>query len=147
MKNKKIIFLLSILTIFISTASFTYAYFDLKINGNETANNIEAQTGTLMLVYTDSPEIVANKIEPGWTATKTITVENTGTLDAIYNLKWKELTNEFIRNELNYKINCTSNMEESTTNNSVSSSVPKFPGNILENIYIYIYICRRKTYL
>ena len=137
MKNKKIIFLLSIIAIFISTASFTYAYFDLKINGNETANNIEVQTGTLKLVYTDSPEIVANKIKPGWTVTKTIIVENIGTLDATYNLKWKELTNEFIRNELNYKINCTSNMEESTINNKASFSVPKFPGNILENVYIY----------
>ena len=65
------------------------------------------QAGTLSLEYIDGPEVVAERIQPGWSTTKEITVKNTGTLEASFNLIWQELTNEIINNEMVLSATCT----------------------------------------
>ncbi len=65
------------------------------------------ETGSLSLRYVDGAEIVIQNIKPDDTFTKTIYVANTGTLDAMYNLIWQELTNEIIKNEMLIKGTCT----------------------------------------
>ena len=64
------------------------------------------EAGTLKLVYTDSPQIVGSNIKPGWTVTKEVIVENTGTLDTEYNIIWQELTNEITNNEMFISATC-----------------------------------------
>lgn len=72
-------------------------------------------TGTLELIYTDGKQIVMNNIKLGSTITKEITVKNTGTLSAEYNLIWQELTNEIINDEMVMSATCTRLNSNGTT--------------------------------
>ena len=77
----------------IAIISVSYAYFTAAIVNNEVKDQV-VETGTLSLRYVDGAEVVMQNIKPGDTITKTVYVANTGTLDAVYNLLWQELTNE-----------------------------------------------------
>ena len=140
MKEKKILFVTGIILLFFMSVGLSYSYFTIAVNGNETAKDMVVETGTLKLEYTDGPEIIAKSIQPGWKITKTITVENTGTLDAIYNLKWKELTNTITNDELLYDLDCESNIDTCSyinTNINEPQPVPSSPDIIMGDIIIY----------
>lgn len=117
MKDKKFIFAIVLVAVFILSASLTYAYFKLTVSGNNVAETVNVSTTKLQLEYTDGKEITADGIEPGWIMTKTITVENTGTEEVFYDLGWQELTNEIEQDELKISGTCDSgsceNIEES----------------------------------
>ena len=68
-------------------------------SGNETAKGDVVETGTLSIVYTNGQEIRGEDILPGWSETKTFTVENTGTVEATYNINWEKLTNTFVNKQ------------------------------------------------
>ena len=106
-KEEKIIFSFVLLFIFIGTIGFSYGYFRAEFAYSSDA--IEVTTGTLELKYSDdSPLIYKNNFKPGETIIKTITVENTGTLDAVYDLIWKEYKNEITNDELTISAVCDS---------------------------------------
>ena len=84
----------------------SYAYFGTNIIGNETAKKQTVMTGDLELTFTDNTEISLDNAFPGDSFTKTISVKNTGTLDASYNLVWTKLTNEIINDELVIEATC-----------------------------------------
>ena len=100
MNDKRILFVTGIVLLFLMSVWLSYAYFSSSVIGNENAKDMVVEAGTLKLVYTDSPQIVGSNIKPGWTVTKEVTVENTGTLDTEYNIIWQELTNEITNNEM-----------------------------------------------
>ena len=79
-KDKKMLFGIGIVFLFLATVSFTYAYFTATIVNKDVKDQV-VQTGTLELTYTDGPEIIMNNIKPGATITKEISVKNTGTLN------------------------------------------------------------------
>ena len=106
MENKKIYAYIGVVFLLIITVSFSYAYFNIKVSGNDISKNMVVEVGTLKLTYTDSPQIVANNIKPGWTTTKTVSVKNNGTLDTAYNIVWQELTNTILKNELVISATC-----------------------------------------
>ena len=108
MKNndKKMLFGIGIVFLFLATVGFSYAYFSNAIANKDVKDQV-VQTGTLKLIYTDGPQIIMNNIKPGDTITKTVYVANTGTLDAVYNLIWQELTNEITNDEMLIKGTCT----------------------------------------
>ena len=87
--------ILSILII-LSIVSLSYAFFTSIITGNETASSDVVETGTLSIVYTNGQELRGESIEPGWSLSKTFTVENTGTVESTYNINWENLTNTFV---------------------------------------------------
>ena len=87
--------ILSILII-LSIVSLSYAFFTSIITGNETASSDVVETGSLSIVYTNGQELKGESIEPGWSLSKTFTVENTGTVEATYNINWENLTNTFV---------------------------------------------------
>ena len=102
-KKQKVTFytasvILSILII-LSIVSLSYAFFTSIITGNETASSDVVETGTLSIVYTNGQELRGESIEPGWRLSKTFTVENTGTVEATYNINWENLTNTFVNKE------------------------------------------------
>ena len=84
MKSKKLLFVIMIVSLFILSMSLTYAYFNVTTSVIGERKEIKTSGGTLSILYTDGPEIVGSHIEPGWTTTKTIKVENTGTLSISY---------------------------------------------------------------
>ncbi len=106
MKDKKILFGTFIALLLLLTTGLSYAYFSASISGNENAKNVVVEAGTLSLVYTDGPEIKAQNIKPSWSTTKEVSVKNTGTLDANYNIIWQSLTNEITNNEMVISATC-----------------------------------------
>ena len=108
MKDKKIIFASVLIGIFLLTVGLTYAYFSLTVSGNDVAETINVNTTKLELKYTDGKEIKANSIEPGWTITKSLTIENTGSEEVYYDLGWQKLTNEIQKDELKISGTCDS---------------------------------------
>ena len=148
MKNKKILFGTFIALLLLLTTGLSYAYFSTSVSGNNDAKDVVVETGTLKLVYTDSPEIVAEHIKPGWSTTKVVTVKNTGTLDAAYNLVWQELTNEITNNELVISASCerlnSSNAVEGTCESITESPVGN--NKIKKNISIESGITHKYTF-
>ena len=106
MKDKKIIFGITLAFIFLASIGFSYAYFSIAITNKDVKDQV-VETGTLQLTYTDGPEINIQNMKPGNTITKTITVKNTGSLEAKYNIIWQELTNEITNNEMLIEGTCT----------------------------------------
>ena len=136
-KEKKMIFSIGIVFLFLAVVSFSYAYFTATLVNNNVKDQI-VQTGTLELTYTDGPEIVMNNIKPGTTITKEISVKNTGTLDTSYNLVWKELVNEITSDEMVIEATCTrlnsSGVEEGTCESLSSTPIKRI--KIKENVSI-----------
>ena len=116
----------------------SYAYFGTNIIGNETAKKQTVMTGDLELTFTDNTEISLDNAFPGDSFTKTISVKNTGTLDASYNLVWTKLINEIINDELVIEATCkrlnSSNTEEGTCESI--SQTPIKSNTIKKNISI-----------
>ena len=105
-KEKKMLFGIGIVFLFLASVGFSYAYFKSTIVNKDVKDQI-VTTGTLSLRYVDGPEINMQNIKPGSTITKTVYVANTGTLDASYNLVWQELINEITNDEMVIEVKCT----------------------------------------
>ena len=148
MKDKKTLFIISIVFLLIITTSLSYAYFSISAKGNENAKDVVVETGILKLTYTDSPEIVASNIKPGWTTTKVVIVKNTGTLDTSYNLVWQELINGITNNELVISATCerlnSSNVVEGTCEGLSITSINDII--IKKNIFIEKGITHKYTF-
>ena len=108
MKDKRILLAVILTSVFLIITGITYAYFSLVVSGNDVAETINVSTTKIELVYTDGNEIKVDSIEPKWTTTKTITVENTGNEEAYYALGWQKLYNEIQKDELVIRSTCTS---------------------------------------
>ena len=140
MKIKKS-YLILIISVLILLIGVSFAYFSLEITGNDTAKYNTITTGALKLTFTDTNALTLTDALPGDSATKTISVKNTGTIDTSYNIVWKELTNTITNDELVIEATCkrlnSSNTEEGTCEsipqNAVSSNklklnIPIEPG-------------------
>jgi len=100
LKNNKNL-IISVLTflIVLILAGVSYAWFSANVIGNDTAKTTVVEAADLELTYIDGPEINEENIVPGWTATKTFTVENTGDATVTYKIAWNNLTNNFIHRQ------------------------------------------------
>ncbi len=107
LKNNKMLLGIGITFLLLATISMSYAWFSATVKSENVKDQV-VTTGTLELTFTDGPEIKIEKARPGQTVEKTVSVKNTGTLDANYNLVWQELTNEIINDELTISIACKS---------------------------------------
>ena len=108
MKDKRILLVVLLTSVFLIITGITYAYFSLVVSGNDVAETINVSTTKIELIYTDGNEIKVDSIEPKWTTTKTITVENTGNEEAYYALGWQKLYNEIQKEELVIRSTSTS---------------------------------------
>ena len=96
MKNKKKIITIIILSILlVLIVGISYAYFTAKVEGNEEAKNINVEAGKMKVKLTGPERITAEYLIPGESRSITFTVENTGTVPAIYNLDMIEVVNDF----------------------------------------------------
>ena len=102
-KKKYFILLGLIVLMIIATISVTtYAYFSIA---NQVGNENVITSGSMRLKLTDGPQITAENMIPGDTVTKTFTVENTGDIDAKYDIYLSELVNTFAdQTDLVYQI-------------------------------------------
>ena len=117
MKIKKS-YLILIISVLILLIGVSFAYFSLEITGNDTAKYNTITTGDLKLTFIDTNALTLDNALPGDSATKTISVKNTGTIDTSYNIVWQELTNTITNDELVIEATCkrlnSSNTEEGT---------------------------------
>ena len=137
MKIKKT-YLILIISVLILLIGVSFAYFSLEITGNDTAKYNTITTGALKLTFTDTNALTLTDALPGDSATKTISVKNTGTIDTSYNIVWTKLTNEIINDELVIEATCkrlnSSNTEEGTCESI--SQTPIKSDTIKKNISI-----------
>ena len=140
MKIKKS-YLILIISVLILLIGVSFAYFSLEITGNDTAKYNTITTGELKLTFTDTNVLTLDDALPGDSATKTISVKNTGTIDTSYNIVWQELTNTITNDELVIEATCkrlnSSNTEEGTcesisqkavSSNKLKLNIPIEPG-------------------
>ena len=105
MKDKKMLYGIGIVFLFLASVGFSYAYFTASIANKDVKDQV-VTTGTLELTYTDGAEIKMLNIKPGQTITKKVTVKNTGTLDTTYNFVWQELNNTITNDEMVISATC-----------------------------------------
>ena len=111
LKNNKMLLGIGITFLLLATVSMSYAWFSATVTKENEHDQI-VKTGTLELTYTDGPEIKLENVRPGKTLTKEVSVKNTGTLDAEYNLVWQELNNEITNDEMVISITCSSKTDK-----------------------------------
>ena len=96
------------------TIGVSYAYFVSDINVNKKEMNVSSKR--LAIIFTDTKEIVDNEIMPGWSTSKSFTVENKSGSVFYYDINIEDLINTFVTTGyLQYKITSTDggyNMEE-----------------------------------
>ena len=118
------IIVLSILLFLLTITGITYAYFTIQVTGNEEASSIRVSTARLSLIYTDTLLLGGDRIKPEWTQSKTISVENNGTVPVYYNIIWRDLLNEITDDELVISGTCTSNVQGNTCDNISETIIP-----------------------
>lgn len=118
-KDKKMLFVIGIVFLFLVSVGISYAYFSSTITNKDVKEQV-VETGTLRLTYTDGPEIVMNNVKPGTTFTKEASVKNTGTLEVSYEIFWQELNNEIINDEMVMSATCERLNRDGEYNENVS---------------------------
>ena len=105
-KKQTILVVASLLVVILSV---TLAYFTAQIIGE--GKNISVTSTDLKIVFTDSDGAISgNNIEPGWSNSKTFTIENKSNETYKYNIVIQDLLNTFVTNGyLQYKITSTNN--------------------------------------
>ena len=141
-KKQKITIISVIAFLLLFTIGISYAFFTAQVTGNEAAKGTTVTTAHMEIKYTDDNEINAKGILPGWTATKTFTVENTGTREAYYKINWNNLKNTFInKTDLTYTISSDNN--GGAINQTIIPDTG-FNTNIID--YVEIPVGKKQTY-
>ncbi|NLA32868.1 MAG: BspA family leucine-rich repeat surface protein, partial [Mollicutes bacterium] len=109
MKNKKILMIISIITLISFIIGFSYAYFTTIVIGNDTASSNITTSGSLRLTYNGTDYISLENSQPGSSDSMTFTVTNTGSLPlSNYEIYLSNLINTFTNDEVIYEIDCVS---------------------------------------
>ena len=107
MKEKKYL-IYGVCLVLILLVGLTYAYFSIIILGEK--KKVTVNTTDLRIVFDNGDDIEGINIEPGWSITKTFSVENKTSNEYKYNLVFKDLINTFVtKGYLVYKITSTNN--------------------------------------
>ena len=117
---------LVIVSLLVVVLSVSLAYFTTQIIGK--GKNLDVSSTNLQIVFTDSDGAISgSNIEPGWSDTKTFTVENNSKSEYKYNIVIKDLLNTFVtEGYLQYKITSTNNGYNMTEFKDIpKSSAPK----------------------
>ena len=131
-KNKIYKVFFSLIGFVLVLGGVSYAYFSTQVKDNETNSTLTAVAANLILEFKEgSNQINGDGIFPGWSATKTFTVNNKNKIDAYYNLYIDEIKNELMSESISYKIESTNGGY-----NGDKVLLPKEDGIIKTGIYI-----------
>ena len=122
-KKQTILVVASLLVVVLSV---TLAYFTAQIIGK--GKDVSISSADLKIVFTDSDGAISgSNIEPGWSDTKTFTIENKSNETYKYNIVIQDLINTFVtKGYLQYKITSTNGGYNMTEFKDVpKSSAPK----------------------
>ena len=122
-KKQTILVVASLLVVVLSV---TLAYFTAQIIGK--GKDVSVSSADLKIIFTDSDGAISgSNIEPGWSDTKTFTIENKSNETYKYNIVIQDLVNTFVtEGYLQYKITSTNGGYNMTEFKDVpKSSTPK----------------------
>ena len=122
-KKQSILVVASLLVVVLSV---TLAYFTAQIIGK--GKDVSVSSADLKIIFTDSDGAISgSNIEPGWSDTKTFTIENKSNETYKYNIVIKDLVNTFVtEGYLQYKITSTNGGYNMTEFKDIpKSSAPK----------------------
>ena len=123
MKNRLYLIIVLIVLCLILSICGTYACFSTRIESTE--GKVTLVTDELKLIYTDTLGMNDLSIQPGWSVTKTFTVENTTNEEKYYKIVWKNLVNTFVNiDNLTITINSTNGGGKLSKSSVKSSSLP-----------------------
>ena len=113
-KRKKgiIIGMTTLVLVILILLGLTYAYYRTRIIGNGAEKSLSVTSKKMEITYEDGTAVLSTegKISPGFTASKTFYVKNTGDSDVSYSVLLDKITNEYIRNQ-DWQVTLTKNGE------------------------------------
>jgi hypothetical protein len=134
-KNVILLTVLGIATFLTAMIGTTFAFFTATVTGNDTAKVTTITAATIGATYSDGDEIKATNIVPGWSASKTITIENTSTTTLQYNILWTAVSNTFVKGVNNSNSDdFVYTLTKTSTNGAANISetaVPSADGNLI----------------
>ena len=152
--KKTIIGISSGILLLISILS-SYAFFISNVTSNP--QNVNTDTATLALTFSDNSPEINQALEFGSTIEKNFTIKNTGTADATTRIMWNNLVNTYLENSLTYSLLSSSkengNYTDIITNYKVPTSLQTITtllaGNLVipKNSTIYYKLIIKLNYL
>ena len=147
MKEKKYL-VLGIVLVLLTFVGVSLAYFLTTIEGDR--KNITINTSDLRVIFTNGDAIEGTEIEPGWSVSKTFSVENKTKNEYKYNIVIEDLINTFkTTGYLQYKITSTdggynmADFEDVPKRNSATDTVLAYsvsiPSKSIQNYTITIH--------
>ena len=106
MKEKKYLIFSTVILIALLVFGVSYSFYKARIEGN--TKSISLKTKGIYLLYKGDLNLASGYIEPGWSVTKTFTIENQSSSEEKYNIYIKDMVNTFeTSGYLQYKITST----------------------------------------
>ena len=103
-KNTVLLTVIAVATLLVAVVGATFAYFSAKVTENNKTETV-IKSAELGITFTGTQEITAESIEPGWSADKIFTVENTSDYDMTFDINFTKTVNNFSRkDDLTYSI-------------------------------------------
>lgn len=103
-KNTVLLTVIAVATLLVAVVGATFAYFSATVTENNKTETV-LKSAELGITFTGTQEITADSIQPGWTADKVFTVENTSDYDMTFDINFTNVVNNFARTEdLTYSI-------------------------------------------
>lgn len=103
-KNTVLLTIIAVATLLVAVVGATFAYFSANVKENNKTQTV-LKSAELGITFTGTQEVVGDGIEPGWTADKIFTVENTSDYDMTFDINFTNTVNNFSRtNDLTYSI-------------------------------------------
>lgn len=120
---KNTIYFLVTIIICLSIA-MTYAFFNIQVLGNPTDNTISLESGVLSLRFEDNNQIYVSNVLPGFEREKVFTVSNTGSYRTFYTLKYENIDNTFLNDEIVITYHCVSYINYGLQNQQTRGECP-----------------------
>jgi len=124
-KQKTMITVIALLLVLLAVAG-SYAFFTANTN-NDNRQEAEIKTANMSLRFADNDGGITATLDFGEQVTKEFLIENTGDIDAVVDMYFKDLTNTYLEKSLTYKLEYKTSIDSTTyTELPVSSSnVPR----------------------
>ena len=135
MSNNKKYLVLGIALVLLTFIGVSLAYFLTSIEGEN--KRVTISTSDLRIIFTNGDAIEGTEIEPGWSVTKTFSVENKTKNEYKYNIVIEDLINTFkTTGYLQYKITSTDGGYNMTSFEDVPKSSSALDTDLANNVVI-----------
>ncbi len=107
-KEKKKLFIFSVLGLITSLVGVSYAFFKASVMGSESNSTIYGVAANLTIEFREgTSQISASDIFPGWSETKTFYIKNNNSAEGEYSLKLFDVENGFMEESISFEITST----------------------------------------